>query len=86
MKADGISAYPHKFQCTGSIPQFVKQFEGLLEKEVKKDITIALAGRVFRQHSAGTKLFFYDIRGDAGQVQIFCDKRFLRFVKLIAYL
>jgi lysyl-tRNA synthetase class 2 len=43
--------------------------------QVLKEVTVALAGRVFRQHSSGTKLFFYDIRADSGQVQIFVDKR-----------
>ena len=75
MQNDGINVYPHKFTCTSSIPQFVETYSSLEEKAVLKDTHIALAGRVYRQHSAGTKLFFYDLRADGAQVQAFCDKR-----------
>lgn len=75
LEADGVSAYPHKFGATMSIPQFVHQFEHVATKETLKEVTVALAGRMFRRHSSGAKLFFFDIRADQGQVQVFVDKR-----------
>ena len=73
-----MPAYPHKFGATMSSPQFVHQFEHVATKETLKEVTVALAGRMFRRHSSGAKLFFFDIRADQGQVQVFVDKRYAR--------
>lgn len=75
LAANGVSAYPHKFQATMSVPQYVQTYAHLAEKQTLNEVTVSLAGRMYRRHSSGAKLFFFDIRADGGQVQIFVDKR-----------
>lgn len=75
LASEGVDPYPHKFQATVSIPAFVAQYTSLKEKEVLKDVKVSISGRIFRKHSSGTKLFFYDLRADNEEVQIFVDKR-----------
>eukprot|EP00455_Lapot_gusevi_P006054 TRINITY_DN1258_c0_g1_i1.p1 TRINITY_DN1258_c0_g1~~TRINITY_DN1258_c0_g1_i1.p1 ORF type:complete len:601 (-),score=247.62 TRINITY_DN1258_c0_g1_i1:36-1781(-) len=75
LETEGFSAYPHKFQTTMSIPQFIQTYQGVAPKEVDRNVVVGLAGRVFRKHSSGPKLFFYDIKADGAQVQVFADKK-----------
>jgi lysyl-tRNA synthetase class 2 len=63
-----------------SIPQFVLQFANLEAKQTLNDVPVALAGRMFRRHSSGAKLFFFDIRADNSQVQVFVDKRYVNLM------
>ena len=77
LAANGVSAYPHKFQATMSVPQYVQTYAHLAEKQTLNEVTVSLAGRMYRRHSSGAKLFVFDIRADGGQVQIFVDKRYV---------
>jgi hypothetical protein len=80
LQANGVPAYPYKFNATMSVPQYVQQYANLAVKETLNEVTVSLAGRMYRRHSSGAKLFFFDIRADQGQVQIFVDKRFVMFL------
>jgi lysyl-tRNA synthetase, class II len=55
--------YPHKFQTTISIPDFVEKYSHLKRGELLQDVEIALAGRIMVKRDAN-KLKFYDLHGD----------------------
>ncbi|GBF92633.1 hypothetical protein Rsub_05247 [Raphidocelis subcapitata] len=74
-KGRGVNPYPHKFPVTTTIPQFVEEYAGLEAGEQLKDVKVALAGRVFTKRASGSKLLFYDLRGEGAKVQVMADAR-----------
>jgi lysyl-tRNA synthetase class 2 len=63
--------YPHKFNVTHSIAEFVKQFEELCgEKGKSLDQEVSVAGRVTNIRKSGSKLVFYDLHGDGLKLQV----------------
>jgi len=77
LKAYGENVYPHKFQVTMSVPDFVKKFSPTMQRdEVQKDVTVSVAGRLSTKRSAGAGLYFYDLNENGVKVQLLCDKRF----------
>ena len=78
MKVKGINPYPHKFQTTMQISEFVAKYGGdktkndnFLEEEV------AIAGRIMTIRSASNKLIFYDLIGDNNtKIQVFANAKF----------
>ncbi|KAE8151218.1 hypothetical protein BDV25DRAFT_98818 [Aspergillus avenaceus] len=65
--------YPHKFQVTDDLRQFLKNYEGLAKGEQKPETTVRIAGRIYTKRSSGSKLFFYDIRAEGVKVQVVCQ-------------
>ncbi|KAF7586426.1 lysyl-tRNA synthetase [Aspergillus hancockii] len=65
--------YPHKFQVTDDLRQFLKNYEGLAKGEQKPDTTVRIAGRIYTKRSSGAKLIFYDIRAEGVKVQVMCQ-------------
>lgn len=63
-------AYPHKFHVTYDIRKFAEEFSNLKNGESDTTKKIALAGRVYVKRSAGSKLFFYDIRSEGTRLQV----------------
>ena len=63
-KTKNPDPYPHKFQTTMSIPDFVEKFSYLQRGEDIKDTEIALAGRVMVIRDSSNKLKFYDLHGE----------------------
>ncbi|KAH8173635.1 tRNA synthetases class II (D, K and n) domain-containing protein [Sarocladium implicatum] len=63
-------AYPHKYHVTYDIRNFEKEFSHLKNGESDKTKEIQLAGRIYVKRSAGTKLFFYDIRDQNTRLQV----------------
>ncbi|KKP00774.1 lysyl-tRNA synthetase [Trichoderma harzianum] len=63
-------AYPHKFHVTYDIRKFAEEYSNLKNGEMNKDKMIALAGRVYVRRSAGSKLYFYDIRSEGTRLQV----------------
>lgn len=74
MKQSDVNPYPHKFDVTMSIPEFIAKFstEVVAGQQLDEPI-VRLAGRIYSKRSAGTKLVFYDLRGDGHKVQIIAD-------------
>ncbi|ODV75703.1 lysine--tRNA ligase KRS1 [Cyberlindnera jadinii NRRL Y-1542] len=62
--------YPHKFNVTKSIRQFLEEFKDLKRGETKPEIELSVAGRVIAKRESGSKLKFYVLRSDGVQVQI----------------
>jgi lysyl-tRNA synthetase class 2 len=67
----GKKMYPHKYNATMSIPQFVAQYSARpLEKgerlpEADKQ---SIAGRVYNKRASGASLYFYDLQSQGGKV------------------
>jgi len=73
-KSSGVELYPHKFQTTLSIPEFVEKYSVLQKGESSPDV-VALAGRLISKRASGSKLYFYGFRGDGETIQILSDLR-----------
>lgn len=59
-----------QFHVTYDIRKFAEEFSYLKNGESASDKTIQLAGRIYVQRSASSKLFFYDIRSDGAKLQV----------------
>lgn len=66
--------YPHKFQVTCTIPEFITKYsQGLDAGQVLEEPIVSLAGRLYSKRAAGNRLVFYDLRADGVKVQIIAD-------------
>lgn len=70
LRAEGKNAYPHKFERSHRIDEYVKEFEpkcvtnGVFLDEEK----VALTGRVMSIRAQSAKLYFIDLVGDDSKV------------------
>ncbi|KAI4216920.1 MAG: hypothetical protein LQ351_000869 [Letrouitia transgressa] len=65
--------YPHKFQVTTDLRDFLREYSSLKTGEHSKDVEVRIGGRIYTKRSAGTKLRFYDIRAEGVKVQVMCQ-------------
>ncbi|EGW31845.1 uncharacterized protein SPAPADRAFT_62457 [Spathaspora passalidarum NRRL Y-27907] len=65
-----FNPYPHKFQVTTKIPEFVEKYSHLQRGETLQDVSVSVSGRIMVKREAGSKLKFYSLKGDGVQVQI----------------
>ncbi|KAI9808959.1 MAG: lysyl-tRNA synthetase [Phylliscum demangeonii] len=65
--------YPHKFQVTTDLRDFVKEYEHLKTGEQLKDVEVRLGGRIYTKRTSGAKLVFYDIRARGVKMQVMCQ-------------
>lgn len=74
---EGHNMYPHKFEVTTSVPQFVADYESKLKEkgEELRGETKSLAGRVMAMRKAGKSLRFYQLQADGTQVQVVANAR-----------
>eukprot|EP00761_Pharyngomonas_kirbyi_P012781 gb/GECH01012808.1/.p1 GENE.gb/GECH01012808.1/~~gb/GECH01012808.1/.p1 ORF type:complete len:648 (+),score=180.47 gb/GECH01012808.1/:1-1944(+) len=72
IESAGIDAYPHKFQTSKTIPQFVNEYSSLENGQRENSIEESLTGRLYSKRGTG-KLVFYDLQSDGGKVQIMSD-------------
>eukprot|EP01084_Bolivina_argentea_P208789 355833_1 len=66
----GTNMYPHKFEITSSIPQYLKTYNDLKSNEELNTLNVSIAGRVMSIRSASKKLRFYDIEADGKPLQV----------------
>jgi len=74
-KAKGINPYPHKFNVTMSLPDYIAKYSSLEPGQRLDDVTVSLAGRVNSKRASGSKLLFYDLRAEGCKVQVMADAR-----------
>lgn len=75
-KEAGVNPYPHKFQPSMRIPQYIEKFENSVQDGTQDtSVTVQLAGRIRTKRVAGSKLVFYDVFGDGAKVQIIADAK-----------
>eukprot|EP01102_Stenamoeba_stenopodia_P008554 TRINITY_DN2468_c0_g1_i1.p1 TRINITY_DN2468_c0_g1~~TRINITY_DN2468_c0_g1_i1.p1 ORF type:complete len:562 (+),score=166.78 TRINITY_DN2468_c0_g1_i1:175-1860(+) len=72
--ATGNDAYPHKFQTTITIPEFVAKWNNVKPGERIADQIVSLAGRINSKRESGSNLVFYDLRAEGAKVQVLSDK------------
>ncbi|SPO04942.1 probable lysine-tRNA ligase [Cephalotrichum gorgonifer] len=65
--------YPHKFHVTYDTAAFAKEFGHLKSGETARDRVIQVGARIFRKRSAGSKLFFYDVKNEGVKIQVMCQ-------------
>ncbi|MCJ1316418.1 lysyl-tRNA synthetase [Xylographa vitiligo] len=65
--------YPHKFNVTTDLRDFLKRYDSIKTGEHLKDVEIRVGGRIYTKRSSGSKLVFYDIRAEGVKMQIMCQ-------------
>jgi lysyl-tRNA synthetase class 2 len=75
-KTKSPNPYPHKFQVTKDLREFLKEYAPLKKGELRQDVEVKIAGRVYTKRSAGTKLVFYDIRAEGVKVQVMAQAEY----------
>lgn len=74
-KEKNYNPWPHKFDVTMTIPEFHAKFEYLKGQEKAEGVVVSVAGRVYSKRASGSKLVFYDIKGDTKKLQVMSDFR-----------
>ncbi|ORY80961.1 hypothetical protein BCR37DRAFT_380839 [Protomyces lactucae-debilis] len=69
----GLTPYPHKFNVSHRIPEFISQFDHLARGESLQEKVVFVAGRVHNKRESGVKLRFYDLHGEGGKIQVMCQ-------------
>mmetsp|Transcript_4289 Transcript_4289/g.6420 ORF Transcript_4289/g.6420 Transcript_4289/m.6420 type:complete len:675 (+) Transcript_4289:33-2057(+) len=72
LEESGKSAYPHKFQVTLRISEYISQFNSIPDGEHLDGTIVSVAGRILSKRGQG-KLMFYDIHGEGQKIQIMSD-------------
>lgn len=62
--------YPHKFNVTISMEEFIAKYNNLNSGEVLESVTCSVAGRVHAIRESGAKLIFYDLRAEGVKIQV----------------
>ncbi|KAL1457928.1 hypothetical protein WDU94_008108 [Cyamophila willieti] len=75
MKQDGPHPYPHKFTVTSSLEDFIEKYSSLPDAQILDSVTLSVAGRVHAIRESGTKLMFYDLRGEGVKIQVMANAR-----------
>lgn len=76
LKESGKTPYPHKFQVSMSIPDFIAKFASTVEPGQQLEApVVSLAGRLYSKRAASAKLVFYDLRAEGVKVQIIADAK-----------
>lgn len=73
-KKKGESPYPHKFDVTISLNEFIDKYSSI-EAGSWNDDCVRVAGRIHAKRLSGPKLIFYDLRGEGVKIQIMADQR-----------
>ncbi|CAL5376689.1 unnamed protein product [Camellia sinensis] len=74
-KSAGINPYPHKFDVSMSILEYIEKYTCLNNGDHLEDVQVSLAGRIMDKQSSSSKLFFYDLHGGGAKVQVMADAR-----------
>ncbi|KAI2804384.1 hypothetical protein RDWZM_007802 [Blomia tropicalis] len=72
----GENPYPHKFHVSISLTDFIAKYSDLKEEQILTDVTVSVAGRIHAKRESGSKLIFYDLRGEGTKIQVMANARF----------
>lgn len=76
LKATNEHPYPHKFNVSISLENFIEKFSSTLkEGEILENEIHSIAGRVYAIRESGAKLIFYDLRGEGVKVQVMANAK-----------
>lgn len=65
--------YPHKFNVTTYLPDFLQEYKGLKAGEEFKDKRVTLGARIYTIRTSGSKLVFYQVQAWGEKVQVLCQ-------------
>ena len=71
----GENPFPHKFQVTITLPEFIKKYADITKKGEFLDEVVQVAGRVNSIRKSGSSLIFYDIKSGDAKIQIYVNKQ-----------
>ncbi|XP_004536422.1 lysine--tRNA ligase isoform X1 [Ceratitis capitata] len=74
-KSPETDPYPHKFNVSISLEDFIKKYETLKDGEMLQDVSLSVAGRVHAIRESGVKLVFYDLRGEGVKLQVMANAK-----------
>eukprot|EP00118_Oscarella_pearsei_P029001 m.3454 g.3454 ORF g.3454 m.3454 type:complete len:582 (+) comp9396_c0_seq1:80-1825(+) len=75
LKQNDENPYPHKFNVSISLTNYIEKYEGIDVGSQLKEESISLAGRIHAKRESGKHLIFYDLRGEGVKLQIMADAR-----------
>jgi len=67
--------YPHKYDVTVSLTEFIEKYSGVEDGTTKSDVTLRVAGRIHAIRESGAKLIFYDLRGEGTKIQVMANAK-----------
>ena len=74
MKDKGANPYPHKFQTSMQISEFIAKYKDSTKNDEFLKEEVSVAGRVMSMRAVSAKLIFYDLVGDNGaKIQAFAN-------------
>ncbi|XP_047345197.1 lysine--tRNA ligase isoform X1 [Vespa velutina] len=76
LKAANEHPYPHKFNVSISLENFIEKFSSVVKNgEILEKEIYSIAGRVHAIRESGAKLIFYDLRGEGVKIQVMANAR-----------
>ncbi|KAL2720018.1 lysine--tRNA ligase isoform X1 [Vespula squamosa] len=76
LKAVNEHPYPHKFDVSISLENFIEKFSSVVKDgEILEKEIYSIAGRVHAIRESGAKLIFYDLRGEGVKIQVMANAR-----------
>ncbi|CAE7940192.1 Kars1, partial [Symbiodinium sp. KB8] len=77
MEEQGLNPYPHKFEVSTQLPDYVAEYDATLAPgDHLTDTVVSIAGRVMSIRPASRKLMFYDLHSDGAKVQVMANFKF----------
>jgi len=74
-KEAGETTYPHKFNVSISLAEFISKYESLADGTNSEDV-VSVAGRIHSIRVSSAKLRFYDLRGEGVKIQVMANASF----------
>lgn len=74
-KMNGLNPYPHKFQVSILVDEYIQKYSSLNDGEHLIDVEVNMAGRIMNKRISSSKLYFYDLYGGGVKVQVMADAR-----------
>ena len=75
LKKENKNPYPHNFQNSCNLEDFIKNYSYLSKGESLEEIECCVSGRISSIRYSGKKLMFYDINADGLKIQVVCNKK-----------
>lgn len=75
LKSEGFNPYPHKFHVSISLEEFIEKYSSISAGETLFDVNVSVSGRVHAIRVSGTKLIFFDLRGEGLKIQVMANAR-----------
>jgi len=75
LKESGDSPYPHKFNVTISLANYIEKYEEITKPGEFLSEVVSVSGRIHAKRASGQKLIFYDLRGEGVKLQVMADAR-----------